>query len=42
MDEDIEENEYGEFPKEIRDLLRPHVIDPKSKKPFPKDPIKAY
>ena len=34
--------QYGDLPKGIRDLVATHEIDPKSKKPFPKDPIKAY
>ena len=26
----------------LKDYIRPHIIDAKMKKPFPKDPIRAY
>lgn len=42
MNQEGDPFQYGELPKDIRDMVKTHEIDPKSKKPFPKDPIKAY
>ena len=38
----FQQQAYRGVPEEIKQMMGKHIVDPKAKKPFPKDPIKYY